>query len=157
MWAGREKRWLTVGAVVLDDAAHADGGSALEERVGDDGVGARHGIASAGDGEDTVVDALDDLADASLDARLVPQVGDVLAALADDDAGFLGGDDCAEGELGLGVLLVRSRGRLAIGAEAGLAVVELELVQRVEDVAVGGEGVLSGGHDGGCWWWLVGE
>jgi hypothetical protein len=139
-----------VGAVVLDDAAHANRGGALEERVGDDGVGARHGIASAGDGEDAVVDALDDLADAGLDARLVPQVGDILSALADDDAGLLGGDDSAKGELGLGVLLVRPRGGLAIGAEAGLAVFELKLVQRVEDVAaVGGEGVLGGGHGDG--------
>ena len=51
--------------------------------------------------------------------------------------------------------LVRSRGGLAVGAEAGLAVVELELVHGVEDVAVGGKGVLRGGHggeldDGGC-------
>ena len=52
----------------------------------------------AADAQHTLVNALDDLADTRLDAGLLAQVGYVLAALADDDAGLLGGDEGAEGE-----------------------------------------------------------
>lgn len=136
-----------MGSIALDNAAHAHGGSTLEQGTRDHGIGAGNGIAATSDGQDTVVDALDNLGDAGLDASLVAKVGDVLAALANDDTGFLGGDNGAEGKLGLGVLFVRLRGGLAVGTEA---VLHLEVVHGVQHVvgAVGGENVL-GRHDGG--------
>lgn len=42
--------------------------------------------------------ARDDLADASLDAGLVTEVGNIFASLSDDDAGVLGADKSSESE-----------------------------------------------------------
>lgn len=50
------------------------------------------------DGEDSLVDALDDLADPCLDACLVSDVRDILACFTDDDPSFLGADQGAKGE-----------------------------------------------------------
>lgn len=131
-------------AVALHDAAHAHGRGALEESAGHYGIGARDGIAITGNGEDAVVDALDHLADASLDASLIAKVSDVFAALSDDDARLLGRDDGAERELSLGVFLVRLRGGLAVGAEA---LIHLELIHGIDNVvSVGGENFLRGRH-----------
>jgi hypothetical protein len=79
--------------------------------------------------------ALDDLAHAGLDACLVAQIGDILACLADNHAGLLGRHDSSQGQLSLGILLVRLGRRLAVGAKAGF-VVELELVKLVGELAV---------------------
>lgn len=138
-----------MSSIALDNATHAHGGSTLEESAGDNGIGAGNGVATSGDGEDAVMDSLDDLGDASLDAGLVAEISDILAALANNDTGLLGRDNGAEGELGLGVLLIRLRGGLAVGAEA---VLHLEVVHRVHEVvgAVGGEDIL-GRHVG----WVV--
>lgn len=75
------------------------------------------------------MNALHDLAYSGLDSGLVAQLGDILAALADDNTGLFGGHDSAQGQLGLGVLLVGSRRRFSIGSESGLAVLELNTVQ----------------------------
>ena len=56
----------------------------------------------AADGENTVMDTWDDLADAGLDACLVSEIGDVFATFPNDDAGVLGADKSAEGERLLG-------------------------------------------------------
>ena len=53
-------------------------------------------LSISSDSEDSVVDALDDLADASLNVGLLPDVSDVLAALSDDDARILGADEGTE-------------------------------------------------------------
>lgn len=50
------------------------------------------------DAQHALVDALNDLANASLDPGLLAQIGYVLTALADDDASLFRGDEGAEGE-----------------------------------------------------------
>ena len=52
----------------------------------------------AADGENTVVDTWDDLADAGLDACLLTKVRDVFATLSDDYASILGTDKSTESE-----------------------------------------------------------
>lgn len=42
------------------------------------------------------MNAGDDFTDASLDATLVPDVGDIFSAFADDDTSFLGSDEGTE-------------------------------------------------------------
>lgn len=126
-----------MSSIALDDAAHAHGRGTLEEGTRDNGISAGNGVAATGNGEDTIMDTLDDLADAGLDSSLVAEVGDILAGLANDDASLLGGDNSAERQLSLSVFLVRLRGGFAIRAEA---VVHLELIHGVEElVAVGGK------------------
>lgn len=134
-------------AVALDNATHAHGRSTLKESARDNGVGTRDGVAAASDGQDTVVDTLDHLADAGLDTSFVAKISDVLASLANNDTGLLGRDNGAEGKLGLGVFLVRLRGRFAVGAEA---VFELHVVHVIDDItAVGRHEVLRGSHGAG--------
>lgn len=92
------------------------------------------------------MDALDNLANASLDASLVTQVCHILASLANDDAGLLGRHNRAQGQLGLGILLVGLGDDLAVGAEAWL-VIHLHVVGKVRDiVAVGRDAVLLSRH-----------
>lgn len=118
-----------------------------ELSTSDDSISLRDGLASAGDGEDPVVNTLDNLADASLHTSLVSEISDVLASLANDHTGLLGGNDGTKGKLGLGVLLFSAGSRLAIGTESGLSVIDLELVKRTDKViAVGRDGVLRGRH-----------
>lgn len=137
----------TVRAVALDHPAHAQGGSALEERAGDDGVGPGDGLAAARNGQNTVVDALDNLADARLDACLVAQIGHVLAAFPNDDARLLGRDNGAQRQLCLGIFFIGLGRGLSVGAKAGL--IEVELVEGVAQVgAVVRKGVLRGRHCG---------
>lgn len=138
----------TMSAVALNNASHAHGGGTLEKGPGDDGIGPRDSVASASDGQDTVVNALYDLAHTGLDTGLVSEISDILATFADNDTSFLGRDNGAKGELGLSVLLVRLRGGFTIGAEA---LVHSKLIHLVDDIAavVGGEGILRGRHFGG--------
>lgn len=134
-----------MSSVVLDDTTHTDDGCALKEGSGNNGVCARNGIAAAGDGEDSVMDALNNLADASLYAGLITEISDVLAALSNDDTGFLGGNNGAQGQLSLGIFFVRLRGELAVGAES---LVHLQLVHGVDDVAaIGRKDILGSCHD----------
>lgn len=133
----------TVSAVVLNNSAHTDRGSTLDEGSSDDGVGARNRIASAGDGENSVVNALNDLTDAGLDTGLVTEIGNVLSALADDDASLLGGDNSSQGQLSLSILLVGLGSGLAIGAEKRLV---MHLGVKVHLETVGGNGIRSSGH-----------
>lgn len=73
----------------------------------------------ATDAEHALVDTLDNLADAGLDAGLFTQVGDVLPALADDDAGLLGGDEGAEGQsVGFRAICLR----IVVGGRGGAGV-----------------------------------
>lgn len=130
---------LTVSTVVGDDAAHAHSRGAFEKSTSNNGISTRDGIAATGDGEDSIMDALNDLANTSLDASLVTEVGNVLATLADDDTCFLRRDDGTQSELSLGVLLVRLRGRFAVGAKA---VLQFQVVQGVDDVAIVGHDIL---------------
>jgi len=53
------------------------------------------------------MDSRGDLADTSLHASLIAQIGDVLATFTDDYAGVFGANKCAKGE---GVLTRRRRG-----------------------------------------------
>lgn len=81
------------------------------------------------------MDTLDHLADACLDASLVSEISDILAALANDDTGFLGGDNGAEGELGLGVFFIRLGCRFAVWSQP---LVHLKVVHGVDKVAAVG-------------------
>ena len=60
-----------------------------------------------GNCEDTFMNARGDLADTSLHAGLITQIGDVLATFADDYASIFGANKCAKGE---GVLTGGGRG-----------------------------------------------
>ena len=129
----------------MDDTTHTNDGGAFEEGSGNNGVGARNGIAPAGDGENSVMNALHNLANASFYAGFITEVSDVLAAFSNDDTGFLGGNDGAQGQLSLGIFFVRLRGELAVGAES---LVHLQLVHGVHDVdAIGRKEILGSGHD----------
>ena len=57
-----------------------------------------HAFYWTGDGEDTFVDAGGDLANTSLYASLIAQIGDVLATFADDYSGIFGANECTKGE-----------------------------------------------------------
>jgi hypothetical protein len=137
-----------VGAVVRYDAAHTHHWSALEEALGDDSVGLGDSFAATSDGQDAVVNTLDDLADTGLDTSLVSQFGDILASLANNDTGLLRGDDGTKGQLRLGVLLVGSLDHVAVNAFLHETVV-------VHVVAIAdGVVVHLGRHCGWCveWW-----
>lgn len=138
---------LTVSAIVRDDTSHAHSRSTFEKSTSDNSVGARDGVAATRDSQDTVVNALNNFADASFDASFVTEVCDVLATLSNNDTGFLGRNDGSKGKLGLGVFFVRLRGGFAIRAEA---VFDSQIVQRIDDiVAVGRKNVLGSRH-GDC-------
>ena len=109
-----------MSTVVGDDATHADGGSTVQQTLSHHGVGLGDTLDRAGHGQDSVMYTGDDLADAGLDAGLIAKVGDVLAGLADDDAGLLGGDDGTKGQLRLGVLVVGLGRTGSVGAGAQL-------------------------------------
>jgi len=63
------------------------------------------------------MNSLDNLGDTSLDAGLVSKISNVLASLANDDSGLLGGDEGTEGQGGVGI------GSLAILDEVVIIVV----------------------------------
>jgi hypothetical protein len=139
----------TVSASVLHDSAHTHRRSAFQQRPGHNGVGSRDGLAATSDGEDAVVNALDDLADAGFHASLVAQVCDVLPAFPNDDARFLGRDNRPQGQLGLSILLVRLGRRLSVRAQARLVVTKIELVHGLGKVSpVGRDRILRRRHCG---------
>jgi hypothetical protein len=119
-----------VSVGVCDDTAHAHLRRALDKAVGNKAIGVGNGGERASDGENAVVNARDDLANAGADSGFVAKVGDVLTSLADDHTGFLGGDDSAQSDLGLVVLLLSTRVLGAIGVEGA------ELVGDVVNTAV---------------------
>lgn len=129
-----------------DNTTHTNLRGTLQEAVGDKAVCMAHAIEGAGDSQDTVVHTRYNLADASTDTSLVAQVCYVLAGLANDDTGFLGRDNGAQGQLGLAVLLVvlRALNDAAVGrvetAEPIRDVVDAGVERRGRDV-VGRHGV----------------
>jgi hypothetical protein len=112
-----------VSVGVGGDTAHTELGNALEQAIGNVTVGGSDSIQRAENGQDAVVDAGDDLADAGADTGLVTELGDVLASFSNNDACFLRGDDSSQSELGEGILVV--------GAGWGVFVVVFE-VETVE-------------------------
>lgn len=138
----------TVSVLGRDDATHANSWGAFEKGPSDNSVRLGDGVAATGNGQDAVMNTLDNLANSGLDASLITEIGDVLAALANDHTSLLGGHDSSQSKSGLGVFFVGSGSRLAIGAEALLVVVDVEVIESLFDAAaVGGNGVLVGGHD----------
>lgn len=127
---------------VCYNSTHAHLWRTVDQTVGDETIRIGDVAQCAGDGQDAVVGAGHDLANASADTRLVPEVGDVLAGLADDDAGFLGGDNGTDGELGLGVLFVGAG--LVVGVEPAKLVGEI-----VHAGVHGGRDGIFGRHFGG--------
>lgn len=134
-------------SVAREDAAHAHGRCTFQQCASDYHVRLRDGVASTSDGQNAVVNALYDLADSGLDSSLVAQLGDILATLADNYTGFFGGNDGAQSQLGLGILLVGPRGRFSVRSESRLAVIELNAIQADSKVvSVGRKAVLVGRH-----------
>ena len=91
------------------------------------------------DGEDSVVDALDDLGHSGLDAGELSEVGDVLSSLSDDNPGLLGGHERAEGEV-LTVLSSLLAVRVLLGTVSGI------LTAGLADSGVLGKGGSSCRH-----------
>ena len=69
----------------------------------------------AADGENTVMNTWDDLADAGLDASLIPDLRDILPALANDDACIFCTDESAESES----VVAGLRARAGVGLRRG--------------------------------------
>lgn len=115
------------------------GGGAVQQRLGDHGVRPRNTLEGTSDSQDTVVDTGDNLADASLDASLLAEISNILARLADDDSGLLGGNDGADGELRGGILLLGA-GSLVLAVL--LALVDVYLLESLLEVLL----ILSLGH-----------
>lgn len=134
-----------MSAVALDDATHSDSGRTFEESASNDGVSSRDGITATSDGEDSIMNTLNNLADASFHASLVTQVSNVLATLSNNDTRFLGGNNGAQGQLSLSIFLVRLRGKLPVGPES---FVHFQLIQRVDDIAAIGRKQILRRH--GC-------
>ncbi|KAI6890011.1 hypothetical protein KC325_g69 [Hortaea werneckii] len=106
--------------------------------VGDKAIRMAHAIEGAGDSQDAVVHTRYNLADASTDTSLVAKVCYVLASLTDDDTGFLGRDNGAQGELGLAVLLVVLRALNDAASRGGEETSSADMVlDEVEVVRVG--------------------
>lgn len=89
--------------------------------------------------------ALHHLGDASFDASLVAQFGNVLAAFADDDTGLFGGHDGAQSQLSLGVFFIGAGCGLAIRAQATL-IVELNAIEGAGKVVAIGRDILRSRH-----------
>jgi hypothetical protein len=138
----------TVGAIGADQTAHAHCRCAVEEAFGDEAICLGDSGQTASNREHAVVDALDDLADAGAHARLVAQIGDVLARLANDDAGLLRGDNGAEGELRVRVLLLGARGNVGLAVH----VQAVELLGDATSILAGSGLGLFGGHGVGMAW-----
>lgn len=89
---------------VSNDTAHAHGGGTLEQTVGHKTVCVGDAIKRTGDGEDTIVDTRNHFTDACSDICLFPQIGDVLACLANDHTGFFRRDDGTQSQLRSSIL-----------------------------------------------------
>lgn len=133
-----------MSAVALDDTTHSDGGRTFEESSSNDGISPRDGITATSDGENSIMDTLNDLADAGFHTGLVTKVSNVLAALSNNDTRFLGGNNGTQGHLSLSIFLVRLRGELPVGAES---FVHFQLIQRVHDIAASGRKQILRRHD----------
>lgn len=133
VWRESKALVRTMSAVGANDAAHAHGRRALEQALGSQTVRLGDAREAARYRKDTVVDALDNLADAGAHTSLIAKVSDILASLAYDDAGFLGRDNGSERELRLGVLFFGARNHLALA-------VHVKAVELVVDTA----GILAG-------------
>lgn len=141
-----------MSAARVDDPAHAHSRGALKKTLGNEVVGLCDAAERARHGEDAIMDARDDLADAGADTSLVAEAGDILTGLADDDTGFFGGDNGAQGQLRLGVFFFGPGSRLAVRVSGK----PVKGVRDVVDIGGGGSRDFFGRHDvvGG---WLVGR
>lgn len=141
-----DKELDSVGSVSGNNTTHSHHWSTLNESLGDNGIGLGDGIATTRDGQDAVVDTLDDLGDTGLDASLIAKVGNVLASLADDNTSLLGGDDGTESELLLGVLLISLWGEVSIWTHAVTLLADVEVGEAVSNVADWLLSLLLGRH-----------
>lgn len=136
-----------MSSVVLNDATHAHLGSTFDQRLADLLVRASNAIAASRNCEDAVMDALHNLGDAGLHTSVVPQIGHILASLANDDARLLGRHNRPHRELSRRVLFVRLGGRAAVRADVGIRVMHLEILKVVgKVVAARLRGVLRRSH-----------
>lgn len=76
-----------------DDSTHAHLRCTLDQAICHKPVCLCNAVQRTRDGQHAVVHTRDDLADTSSDTGLVAQIRDVLACLANDHAGLLGGDN----------------------------------------------------------------
>jgi hypothetical protein len=131
-----------VSVGIGDSTTHAHLRNTLEQTIGDMSVSGSDSIECAENSQDTVMDAGNDLADASANTSLVAQLGNVQTGLANDDACFLRGDDGSQSELSNGILVVGA-GRGVFGVEAAHRLGDI-----VEGGVVGRSNVLVGRHAG---------
>lgn len=92
-------------SIGIDETTHAHLWCTIEQRLGDLAVGASDIVKRSSDGENTIVNTLNDLADSSADLCLLAEVCNIPALLADNDTCFLGGDNGSHGQ-GLGGILL---------------------------------------------------
>jgi hypothetical protein len=117
-----------VSVWVGDYASHAHLRGALDQAVGDETICISNGSERSSNGKDTIVNARNDLANASTDTSLVAKISDVLAGLANNHTGLLGGDDGTQSELSLVVLFLSARVVISVDSA--------ELLGEVVNVAV---------------------
>lgn len=70
----------------------------LEQESCDFGKGGSDTFDFSRDGQDSVLNTSDDLGNTSLDTGSVSDLSNGGSAFTDNDTGFLGGDECSEGE-----------------------------------------------------------
>lgn len=134
---------LTVSVWVVDNTTHAHLRSAFEQTIGDETVSLCNAFKRTQDRQDTVVDARNDLADASTNTSLVTKVCDVCASLADDDACFLRGDDGSQGDLSLSIFIFGAGRNVISGGAEATHLIRDGINSIVLDSGCGGELLVS--------------
>lgn len=145
-------------AVGIDETAHAHLGCTVEERLGDLAIGASDIVERPSNGENTVMNTLNDLADSSADLGLLAEICNIPALLSNYDTGLLGRDDGTHGQGLCGILLFCALWHIL----AGWTAVHVETAHAWDNVgdvkgvcSWGGCGFCFDGHDG--WWCGIGD
>lgn len=131
-----------MSSVVGDDTSHSHGRGTFQQSLCDDGISLGGALQSSSDGQDTVMNTLNNLAHASLDSGLITEVSDVLATFADNDTSFLGGHDGADGQNSLRIFF------LGLGDSIGIALTDVQSVETIIDSFFGRarDGILRSRH-----------
>jgi hypothetical protein len=141
-------RQLTVGSIVIDDTTHAHLRDTFQQSLGHNAICLGNASQSTSHSKDSIVDAGNDLGHTGANSSLVAQLGNILSLLANDDSGFLGRDNCAQGELLLGILLFGARWRLAFTTTVGIA--HTKPIEALVEVIASTDTRLIVGHFENC-------
>ena len=140
-----------MSSIVGHNATHAHLRGALEQTLGNQSIGSGSAVQRTSDGQDAVVNTRNNLAHTSLDAGFVTQVSNVLARLADDDAGFLGRNDGAKSQHRLSVLFLGLGRRLNVDIVNHVDVVRGGLVDHGGIVQLGRVHYVGKKRNGEVW------